>query len=141
MLELCMSGQVFKIFLRSSLAQIMNAFIGLCEHVLRIFKPILDSLLLPRVHCLLRLIKIRDQSTSYLDMWSSVSLSFWLSDDLSTIFAWGATCLILVVCRGGEALNIATKVKQTCLHPPLCQAFAHIWTPAAPLHSGHMPLR
>ena len=48
MLELCMSGQVFKIFLLSSLAQIMNAFIGLC-------KPILDSLLLPRVvHCLLR---------------------------------------------------------------------------------------
>ena len=31
MLELCMSGQVFKIFLLSSLAQIMNAFIGLCE--------------------------------------------------------------------------------------------------------------
>ena len=46
MLELCMSGQVFKIFLRSSLAQIMNAFIGLCEHVVRIFKQILDSLLL-----------------------------------------------------------------------------------------------
>ena len=40
MLELCMSGQVFKIFLRSSLAQIMNAFIGLCEHVVRIFKQI-----------------------------------------------------------------------------------------------------
>ena len=53
MLELCMSGQVFKIFLLSSLAQIMNAFIGLCEHVVRIFKQILDSLLLPRVHCLL----------------------------------------------------------------------------------------
>lgn len=74
-------------------------------------------------------------------MWSSVSLSFWLSDDLGTIFAWGATCLIVVVCSDGQALNIATKVKQTCLHPPLCQAFAHIWTPAAPLYSGHMPLR
>ena len=79
MLELCMSGQVFKIFLLSSLAQIMNAFIGLCEQIL-------DSLLLPRVHCL---ITIRDQSDRYLDMWSSVSLSFWLSDDLGTIFAWG----------------------------------------------------
>ena len=97
MLELCMSGQVFKIFLRSSLAQIMNAFIGLCEHVVRIFKQILDSLLLPRVHCLLRSIKISDQSNRYLDMWSSVSLSFWLSDDLGAIFAWGAPCLIVVV--------------------------------------------
>jgi len=28
-LELCMSGQLFKIFLRSSFAQIMNAFMGL----------------------------------------------------------------------------------------------------------------
>ena len=79
MLELCMSGQVFKIFLLSSLAQIMKAFIGLC-------KPIFYSLLLPRVHCL---IKIRDQSGMYLDMWSSVSLSFWLSDNLGAIFAWG----------------------------------------------------
>lgn len=52
MLELCMSGQVFKIFLLSSLAQIMNAFIGLCEHVVRIFKLILDSHLLSRLHCL-----------------------------------------------------------------------------------------
>ena len=94
MLELCMSGQVFKIFLLSSLAQIMNAFIGLCEHDMRIFKPILDSLLHPRVHCL---VTIRDQSDRYLDMWSSVSLSFWLSDDLGAIFAWGAPCLIVVV--------------------------------------------
>ena len=52
-----------------------------------------------------------------------------------------AICLILGVCRDGKTLNIATKVKKTCLHPPLCQAFAHIWTPAAPLHSNYMPLR
>ena len=122
MLELCMSGQVFRIFRRSSFAQIMKAFIGRWKFV--------DDL---------QHVKVNFLPVANLDMRSPVSLPFWLADDFCPVFAWTEIIMIMIVIMVMVMVmmvKIVTMMMMMMIKTHLLllpfQASAHTWTQAAP---------